>query len=118
MELLYLQSFFLYSYTQEKSAELNKKFGAKKRVVIASQDILEMQTLDESMLQIVERPVNFIEPGVMSEVEPLVGLVALVPIKKGEQILNNKVIDPGPITGLSVQVAPGKEKKSYDTSCG
>lgn len=100
--------FLLYSYTQEKAAELNKRFGAKKTVVIASKDILEMQTLDESMLELVEKPVNFLEPGVLSEVESLVGLVAMVPIQKGEQILKNKVVDPGPLTGLSVQVAPGK----------
>lgn len=100
--------FLLYSYTQEKASELNKKFGAKKRVVVASTDILEMQTLDASMLEMVERPVNFIEPGVLSEMEPLIGQVAMVPIQKGEQILKNKVEDPGPLTGLSVQVAPGR----------
>jgi len=54
--------FLLYSYTQEKSAQLTEKFGAMKKVVIAKQDIYEMQTIDETMLEIVERPIDFVEP--------------------------------------------------------
>lgn len=100
--------FLLYSYTQEKSAELTKKFGAKQRVVIAAKDINEMETIDETMLQIVERPVDFIEPQATSDLESVVGQVALAPIKKDEQILQSKVIKPGPETGLSLQVAPSK----------
>lgn len=100
--------FLLYSYTQEKSAELTKKFGAKKRVVVATKDINEMETLDETMLQVVERPVDFTEPGAFSDPELAVGQVALAPIKKDEQILESKIIKPGPATGLSLQVAPSR----------
>jgi pilus assembly protein CpaB len=35
-----------------------------------------------------------------------VGLVTLAPIKKDEQILASKVIKPGPLTGLALQVSP------------
>ena len=100
--------FLLYSYIQEKSESLTKKFGAKKRVVIAKEDIPEMQTLDETMLEIIERPVDFIEPAAVNNPEFAVGQVALAPINKGEQILANKIRDPGPITGLELQVAPGR----------
>lgn len=100
--------FLLYSYTQEKSAELTKKFGAKQRVVVASQDINEMETIDETMLQTVEKPVSFIEPQAISDPEQAVGMIALAPIKKDEQILQSKVIKPGPVTGLSLQVSPSK----------
>lgn len=100
--------FLLYSYTQEKSAELTKKFGAKQRVVIASSDINEMETIDETMLQIDEKPVDFIEPQAINDPEQAVGLIALAPIKKGEQVLQSKVIKPGPVTGLSLQVSPSK----------
>ena len=104
--------FLLYSYTQEKSAELTKKFGAKQRVVIASKDIMEMNTIDETMLQTVERPVDFIEPSAIANPELAVGKVALAPIKKDEQILESKIMEPGPITGLSLQVAPSKRAVS------
>lgn len=104
--------FLLYSYTQEKSAELTKKFGAKQRVVVAAADINEMETIDETMLQIEEKPVDFIEPQAVTDPEQAVGLVALAPIKKGEQVLMSKVIKPGPVTGLSLQVSPSKRALS------
>ena len=100
--------FLLYSYTQEKSAQLTKKFGAKERVVVAAKDIQEMETIDETMLQIVERPVDFIQPTAVKEPERAVGLVALAPIKKDEQVLESKILEPGPVTGLSLQVSPTK----------
>lgn len=98
----------LYSYTQEKSAQLTKKFGAQTTLIVAVRDINEMETLDESMLELVELPLDFAQPGYVSALEDAVGLVALAPIQKGEQILNNKIIKPGPITGLSLQVTPEK----------
>ncbi len=100
--------FLLYSYTQEKSAELTKKFGAKERVVVAVKDIQEMETLDETMLQIVERPKDFIEPNAIKDPELAVGLIALAPIKKDEQVLSSKIMEPGPVTGLALQVGPTK----------
>ena len=71
--------FLLYSYTQEKSAELQKKFGAKQRVVVVTKDINEMETVDETMLSVEEKPVDFIEPGAFNDPEPAVGMVALAP---------------------------------------
>lgn len=100
--------FLLYSYTQEKQADLMKKYGAKQNVVIATQDINEMQTVDETMVQTVEKPVNFIEPEAVNDPELAIGLVALAPIKKGEQILQTKIIKPGVQTGLALQVSPSK----------
>src|ERR1700679_1063174 len=100
--------FLLYSYTQEKSAELTKKFGAKQRVVVASKDINEMETIEETMLQTEEKPVNFLDPQAAHDPEQVVGQVALAPIKAGEQILQSKVIKPGAATGLSLQVSPSK----------
>lgn len=100
--------FLLYSYTQERSAELTKKFGAKQRVVVATKDINEMETIDESKLSIEDRPVDFVQPQALQDPERAVGMVALAPIKSGEQILESKIMEPGPVTGLSLQVAPTK----------
>ncbi len=100
--------FLLYSYTQEKSAELQKKFGAKQRVVVAIANINEMETVDETQIDIVEKPVDFIEPSAFTDIESVVGLIALAPIKKGEQLLQTKVIKPGVMTGLALQVSPSK----------
>ena len=100
--------FLLYSWSQEQKTAMAKKFGSTKRVVIASQDIAEMETVDESKLEYVEQPVDFIQPDAISEPEAAVGQVAAVPIKKGEQILQTKLLLPGPDTGLSMEVSPGK----------
>lgn len=100
--------FLIYSYTQDQKAELTKKFGAKQNVVVAAQDINEMETIDESMLQIEQKPVSFVEPQAISEPEQAVGYITLAPIKKGEQILQTKVTRPGPLTGLALQISPMK----------
>jgi len=100
--------FLIYSYTQEQKAQYDKRYGTTKTVLIASKDIVEMITLDETMLTQEERPVDFIQPGAIENPDDAVGLVAAAPIKKGEQILLTKLLAPGPNTGLSLQVAPDK----------
>jgi pilus assembly protein CpaB len=101
-------SFLLYSYSQENRAAYEKKFGAKKNVVIAKIDIGEMQTIDDTMLIVDQKPSDFVEPGSISDTELAVGQVAAAPIKKGEQVLQTKLLQPGPDTGISLQVAPTK----------
>jgi pilus assembly protein CpaB len=98
----------IYSYSQEKKAEYDKRYGTNKRVLVASKDILEMSTIDDTMLQVEERPVDFIQPGAVENPEDAVGLVAATPLKKGEQVLSTKLLTPGPNTGLSLQVSPNK----------
>ena len=100
--------FLLYSWSQEQKTSMAKKFGSTKRVVVASQDIPEMDTLDESKLELIDLPVDFIQPEAISEAELAVGQVAAVPIKKHEQILQTKLLLPGPDTGLSMEISPGK----------
>jgi len=100
--------FLIFSYTQEKTQEISKVFGKQVSVVVAKNFINEMQTLQENMLDMIEIPEQFVQPGFTREIQDVVGLVALAPINEGEQILTNKIILPGPETGLSLQVTPGK----------
>lgn len=100
--------FLVYSYSQEKRAEYDKLYGTTKRVVVATQDILEMSTIDDTMVEYKEIPVNFIQPGAITNPEDAVNMIAATPIQEGEQILATKLLSPGPITGLSHQVAPNK----------
>ncbi len=101
-------AFLLYSYSQEKKADYDKKFGTMKAVVVAAKNIEEMRTIDDTMLEVVQRPGDFIEPGALQDKELAVGQVAGKAIKKGEQILDSKLLLPGPETGISLQVAPSK----------
>lgn len=104
--------FLMYSYSQEKKAEYDRRFGTSKRVVVAKEDISEMQTIDDTMLDIIERPVDFIEPGALNDPELIIGQVAATPIRKGEQLTQTQLLAPGPFTGISLQVSPGKRAVS------
>lgn len=101
-------AFLLYSYSQEKKAEYDKTYGAMKNVVVAKVNIAEMTTIDDTMLEVIERPADFVEPGALQDPEQAVGQVAGKAIKKREQILDSKLLLPGPETGISLQVAPSK----------
>lgn len=101
-------TFLLYSYSQEKKAEYDRKFGTTKRVIVAKEDIAEMQTIYDTMVEAVEKPADFIEPDSAVTMEEVVGNVAAVPIKKGQQVVKNKLYTPGPETGISQQIAPTK----------
>lgn len=101
-------AFLLYSYSQEKKAEYDKSYGTMTNVVIAKEEIKELQTIDDSLVEITQKPANYIEPGAVVDAESIIGHVAAAPIKKGEQILANKLLQPGPDTGISLQVSPTK----------
>jgi pilus assembly protein CpaB len=101
-------AFLVYSYSQEKKSEYDKKYGSMKRIVISARDIAEMETIDDTMLDYRNIPEDYIAPGFATEVDSVVGQVAGSPIKKGEQILMTKLLTPGPDTGISLQVSPGK----------
>lgn len=101
-------SFLVYSYSQEKQQEYDKKYGAMKGVVVAARDVAEMETIDDTMIEIKAIPQNYVGPAFVGDVESVVGQVAAAPIKKGEQILATKLLTPGPDTGIALQVSPGK----------
>lgn len=101
-------AFLVYSYSQEKKSEYDKKYGTMKRIVIAARDISEMETIDDTMLDYRNIPEDYIAPGFATEVDAIVGQVAGSPIRKNEQILMTKLLTPGPDTGISLQVSPGK----------
>lgn len=101
-------AFLLFSYSQEQKAKYDAQYGAMKNVIVAKRDISEMETIDDTMLEITQRPNDYLEPSHISEADIAVGQVAAVPIKKGEQILSTKLLHPGPDTGIALQVAPEK----------
>jgi pilus assembly protein CpaB len=98
----------LYSWMQAKNKEVTTKFGKRKTVVVAKQDINEMYPLDETVVEVIEVPEDYVAPQALTDPSELRGYVALTPIIKGEQILRTKISQPGALTGLSYQVSPGK----------
>lgn len=116
-----LAVFFVQSYVSSIEDEAKKKFGTEVLVLKAKKDIKEQETINETMLDFDLIPKRFLEPASVSfqgkkepdkdterERKSLAGWVAMVPIRKGEQITYNKLTEPGIRTGLASQITPGK----------
>lgn len=113
-----LAVFFVDSYVTSIEEQAKKEFGTEVLVAVAQKDIPEMETINETMLELKPIPKKFLEPAALSytdertkaerEMRQLSGNVAVVPIKKGEQITYNKITEPSLRTGLSPQVTPGR----------
>ncbi len=116
-----LAVFFVQSYVASIEEEARKKFGTEVLVIKAKKDILEQETINETDLEFALMPQSFREPGVIyfegkreedgearKALKDLAGMVAVVPIKKGEQLTYNKIVSPSIRTGLAPQVAPGR----------
>lgn len=116
--------FFVQSYVSSIEEEAKKKFGTEVLVIVARKDIREMDTINETMLEFKLIPKRFLEPAAVSlekkeedkesakTLKGLTGTIAVVPIKKGEQLTYNKLTDPSIRTGLAPQVAPGRRAVS------
>lgn len=112
--------FFVESYVSSIEEEAKKKFGTEVLVIVAKRDIKEMETINETTLEYKLVPKKFLEPAAVSldkkeedkssdkTLKGMAGTIAVVPIKKGEQLTYNKITEPGLRTGLSPQIAPGR----------
>lgn len=118
--------FFVLTSVQSIEDSAKTRFGTEITVLVARDDIKEMDTLVESMIESKVVPMNFVEPTAIrfnkkvkedeadfqEEVKKLIGNVALVSIKKGEQLAWNKITEASIKTGLAPQVAPGRRAMS------
>lgn len=103
-----LAAFMLFSYSEEQKKEVKKTYGTLKNVIVARVDIKEMQNIDDTMLEVRQRPSEFLEPNSIDNTDLIVGQVAAAPISKGEQILKSKLLSPGSDTGIALQISPEK----------
>ena len=101
-------TFMLYSYSQEKKAEIDKTLGEKVRVIVAKEDIRDMDTIYDNVVEVKEKLKDEVEPDAFTDIPDLIGTVAAIPIKKGQTITKNKVLEPGPETGMAIQVSPNQ----------
>ncbi|NDG86259.1 MAG: Flp pilus assembly protein CpaB, partial [Proteobacteria bacterium] len=118
--------FFVLTSVQSIEDSAKNRYGAEITVLVAREDIKEMENIVESMIESKVVPMNFVEPTAIrfnkkvkedeadfqEEVKKLIGNVALVSIKKGEQLAWNKITEASIKTGLAPQVAPGRRAMS------
>ncbi len=89
--------------------------GAKlKEVVVAARVIPKLTLLDETMVRKELVPEKFIQPGAIKDTSDVEGLVASVPIAKGQQILGTQIEAPSRETGLAIKVPTGKRAISVE----
>lgn len=113
-----LAMMLVYFYVSEKESTITSEFGTPITVIVAAKDINEFEEIQQSMLTTKVIPIKFAQPGAYNmiksgtaekisqyTVETFVGAVASAPIRKGEQVLLNKVLLKGSDTGLASQVA-------------
>lgn len=99
-------------YISEQEKRLLEAHGQPSTVVIAKANINEMQQLDSTLVDVKTVPATYEQPGVIREIKDVEGMVALVPIRAGEQIVVTKLAPKGAQTGLAPQVAANKRAMS------
>lgn len=108
----------IYSYIESRETELQSDYGNQTPVVVAKEDIKELEIIDDRKVQLVNVPKKFQMPGSFTRVEDLYNTIAAVPIKKGEQITVPRVTYPGAQSGLSRQISIGKRALSIQVTEG
>lgn len=102
----------IYSYIDSRESELISEYGNMTPVVVAREDIKELEIIDDRKVRLENIPAKFQMPGHFKRVEDLYNTIAAVPIKKGEQITVPRVTYPGSQSGLSRQISIGKRALS------
>lgn len=100
--------FMVYTYIEDQVGDLRAQYGRDTTVVIAQEDIEELELIDDRKITTITVPQRFALPGHFSSVEDLENTMASVPILRGEQITRPRVTYPGARTGLARQVSHGK----------
>ncbi len=101
--------FMVYTYIEDRENVLVEKYGKPVTVVVAKVDIKELELIDDSKVTVKSVPQTFAAPGHFKTMKDLDdGLIATVPILKGEQVTKPRVTFPGMRTGLAHTVSNGK----------
>src|SRR5271154_4617629 len=89
--------FMIWSYISSQEQTLKERYGVETTVFVAKKSIPEMGEITENAIGQDKKPASFVEPGAdkIKEIDKIIGLIAMVPINKGEQITLNKLMQPG-----------------------
>lgn len=99
----------VYSYVYKKEKEI-LSLGTPVKVLSAAKDIPEGTVLDETMLETVEVPKQFLQPGAVRELAEAADRVSDVPLLKGTQVLES-MLRSSREEGVARRVPP--EKRAF-----
>lgn len=99
----------VFSYVYKKEKEI-LSLGTPVKVLAAAKDIPEGTVLDETMLETVEVPKQFLQPGAVRELAEAADRVSDVPLLKGTQVLES-MLRSSREEGVARRVPP--EKRAF-----
>lgn len=100
-----LAMLLVFFYINSEKQKIKAEYGSTVMVVVAKEDINEMQEIKAEMLTTKPVPKNFQQPGSNGDPRTFEGSVASAPIKADEQVLLTKVYLKGSDTGIASQVS-------------
>ncbi len=103
-----LAMLLVFLYVDSEKKQIRDEFGEEVTVVVAREDINEMQEISTKVLETKRVPKRFVQPGVQFDPNVYEGTIAAAPFKAGEQVPLSKVLLKGGETGLATQVAVSK----------
>jgi pilus assembly protein CpaB len=78
--------------------------------LVAAKDIQPQVPITPADLLIKEIPAEYIQPGVVSSLDDVIGQIASAPIAAGEQILKTKLLPPGKIGKSLSEITPSGKR--------
>jgi len=105
--LLFLLVFML-SYILLKAREKDALGGDLEPVVVASRNMREGTWITPALVEVQRVPKRFVQPGAFRSSEDVLGMVSASLLRKGEQVLDTKVMYADEGGGISSMVSDGK----------
>lgn len=88
----------IYSYLRKTSGNLSANTVA---VVVAKTDIGAKTRITPEMVQVTQVPAPYLQPGVVQEIQAVIGMVVREPVVAGEQITARRLIGEGKSAGFT-----------------
>ncbi len=105
-----LAMYLVWQYVSGQDAEMQDLYGLEtsRTIIVASRDILQFETIRPTDIETLRVPKAMLPPGYIEDPKDVIDAVAAVPITKGEQILDNKIISKNVYSGLDTQIVQGR----------
>ncbi len=105
-----LAMYLVWQTISTDAARLEYLYGPAKSqaIIVATRDVLQFESIRPTDIETVTVPYDMIPPGYIANPKDVIDAVAAVPIAKGEQVLDNKIISRNIYSGLDTQIGTGK----------
>lgn len=105
-----LAMYLVWQYVTNEDKKMEEQFGKanSQPMVVATRDILQFETIRPTDIETITVPYAMIPPGIINNPKDVIDAVAAIPIAKGEQILDNKLISKNIYSGLDTQITIGR----------